>query len=187
MTPAMRGFVRTARALVLLALAFGAGFLTHHVLTPLSPKNVHISGDGADQIATAFFQWPGPDRAQMPEFAEFQVIALRRWQNFEGMTDLRRLCGSACDGSTPVVELRRPSLDGLTRVLLVDVAFFGAGPALDEGTAIEDHVLSCIAGFIRRVHQYAPPKITKCDVPEVRHAWRLRLRTPQPPRSLFSL
>ncbi|SFJ35029.1 hypothetical protein [Jannaschia pohangensis] len=181
MTPPTRGFVRTARAAVFLGLAFAAGLVVRGAFVPAVPQTLHISGDGADQLAEGLFVWRGPDRAADPAFADMQVIALRRWQNLDGLTDLRRLCGVACNGEAPVVLLRRPSLNGMTKVLFIDMGAHGAGSMLDRGEPIPEYLLSCIVQEIWLQWRDEGWKITKCDVQESVDVWRPRLWTPQPP------
>jgi len=162
-------------------LAFAAGVAVRGAFVPSVPLDLHISGDGADQLAEAIFDWPGPDRARDAAFAGMQVIALRRWQNLEGLTDLRRLCGAACNGEVPVVLLRRPSLNGMTKVLFIDMGAHGAGPMLDQAEVIPEYLLSCIAQEIALQRRDDHWKISKCDVQESVAVWRPRLWTPQPP------
>ena len=81
MTRPTRGSARTARTVFLLALAVLAGAGVHRATTPMQPLTVHISGDGATQLADRLFTRPSPARADTPQFATTQVIAVRRWQN----------------------------------------------------------------------------------------------------------
>lgn len=168
----------TARTALLCALAFAAGVLTHRAFTPIRPFDVHISGDGAAQIAAEVFTLPGPERARDPDHAAMQVIAFRRWQNVESMTGLMATCGAACDGTIPVVVLRRPSLDGLTKVLFIDLGAHGAGPALDAGEPMNETLVLCLTGLIQRHLHDLSANVTKCDLQEETEALRPRLRTP---------
>lgn len=111
--------------LVLCALAVVAGALAWRGFLPVTPHDVHVSGDGAAQIAAAVVDDDGPLRAADPARAALEVVTFRRWQNVETVTRPMAACGSACDGTTPVVLLRRPSLDGLTKVLFIDLGVQG--------------------------------------------------------------
>jgi hypothetical protein len=185
MTRRMRGFGRTARRLILLTLAFGFGMMVQRAVTPVVPDTVHISGDGAAQLAEQLFTWPGPSRARDPDFAATQVITVRRWQNLEGLTDLVRMCGAACDGSSGVVTIRRPSLNGRTQVILVNLGDHGAGEMLDAGAPIPEHLAACIVQAIEIARTDGQWKITKCDVQESVTVTRPRVWTPQPPSPGF--
>ncbi len=171
---------RTAlRQTVLCTLAFAAGALAHRAITPVTPLDVHISGDGAAQIARAVFTWPGPARAADPGTAAMEVVAFRRWQNVETMSDLMAVCGSACDDAAPVILLRRPSPAGLTKVLFIDLGALGAGRALDGGVPMDGATVACIAALIdRHLDDRAQADPTCGTLPEI-EAFRPRLRWPR--------
>lgn len=181
MTPPTRVFGRTARRLIPLALAFLAGAVAHRAVTPIQPHTVHISGDGAAQLAESLFTWPGPARVRDPQFATTQVITVRRWQNLEGLVDLVRLCGAACDGSAGVVTIRRPALNGLSQIILVNLSDHGAGEMLDEGAPLPEHITSCVVQAIEIARTDGQWKISKCDSRESVTVTRPRLWTPRPP------
>ncbi|SDY73625.1 hypothetical protein SAMN05444004_1035 [Jannaschia faecimaris] len=180
MTRRTRGFAKTVKRLILLILAFAAGAATHRAITPISPHDVHVSGDGAAQLAEALFTWPGPERAGDAAIATTQVITVRRWQNLEGLTDIARLCGVACDGRAGVVILRRPSLNGLTRVVLVNLGNYGAGEMLDAGQPMPDQIVACVVQGIETARNDGRVNVTECDVPEHVTLLRPRLWTPRP-------
>lgn len=140
----------TGRVALVCALAIGAGVLGWRGFTPVAPFDVHISGDGSAQITGAIFGPGDLPRADDPATAALEVVTFRRWQNIETMTDLMRVCGAACDGSAPVVVLRRPSLNGLTKVLFIDLGAQRGGPALDAGEPMEEITLNCVGRLISR-------------------------------------
>lgn len=181
MTPRTRVFGRTARRLIPLALAFLAGFGAHGAVTPIQPHTVHLSGDGAAQLAESLFTWPGPDRARDPRFATTQVITVRRWQNLEGLTEVVRLCGAACDGSAGVVTIRRPALNGLMQLILVNLGDHGAGQMLDEGAPIADDIISCAVQAIETARTGGSWNVTQCDVQHSVTVTRPRLWSPEAP------
>ncbi|WP_179378778.1 hypothetical protein [Jannaschia marina] len=180
----MPGYARTARTIFLVLLAFGAGMLWQRAVTPVG-QGVHLSGDGAAQVAEAYFVWPAPTHTREAEYAPTQVVLLRRWQNLEGLEWLARLCGRACAGQTGVVTIRRPAPNGETRVILVNLGAHGAGAMLDAGEPIPEHILSCIVQGIEIARTDGQWKITKCDVPESSRITRPRLWSPQPPAPGF--
>ncbi|MEM7644282.1 MAG: hypothetical protein AAF366_17410 [Pseudomonadota bacterium] len=165
--------VRGAFALV---LAAAMGWAGHGLVTPVHPRQVHVSGDGAAPVGLALSLPRAPSVAS----AELEVVLIRRWQNLEALPDLRRLCRAACDGGADVVRLRRPALNGQTDVLIVDVSAFGAAPALDAGAPIPEDVVGCLGILTTRVWGQTLG-ITKCDLPEIRTVWRPRLLRPRAP------
>lgn len=183
MTPPTRVFGRTARRLIPLALAFLAGFGMHRAMTPIQPHTVHVSGDGAAQLAESLFTWPGPERARDPQFATTQVIAVRRWQNLEGLRDVARLCAAACDGSAGVVTIRRPALNGMTQLILVNLGDHGAGEMLDEAAPMPEHIVSCVVQAIEIARTDGRWRVSKCDVQESVTVTRPRLWSPEKPSS----
>lgn len=185
MTRPMHGFGRTVRAALLLTLAFVTGAVAHRAVTPIAPETVHLSGDGAAQLAADLFVWPGPAQAADPASATTQVITARRWQNLEGLEDVARLCGVACDGRAGIVTIRRPSLNGLTQVILVDLGDHGAGEMLDEGAPIPEEIIGCVIQAIKIARTGGTWKITKCDVPDDVTITRPRFWTPSKPSSGF--
>lgn len=183
MTRQTRVFGRTARRLIPLALAFLAGFGAHRAVTPIEPHTVHLSGDGAAQLTARLFTWPGPARARDPQVATTQVIAVRRWQNLEGLRDVMRLCAAACDGSAGIVTIRRPALNGMTQLILVNLGDHGAGEALDQGAPMPDHIVSCVVQAIEIARTEGRWRVSKCDVQESVTVTRPRLWSPEEPAS----
>lgn len=183
MTPRTRVFGRTARRLIPLALAFWAGFGAHGAVTPIQPHTVHLSGDGAAQLAQRLFTWPGPQASRDPRYATTQVIAVRRWQNLEGLADVARLCGAACDGSAGVVKIRRPALNGMTQLILVNLGDHGAGEMLDQGVRVPDHIVSCVVQAIEIARTGGSWNVTQCDVQHSATVTRPRLWSPEKPSS----
>ena len=181
MIPRTRGSGRTARRLLLLAAGFAAGLAAQRAVTPVRPDDVHLSGDGSAQLAEQLFEWPGPPRAADPATAATQVVTLRRWQNLEGLPDLARLCGAACDGRAGVVTILRPSPGGMTRIVLVDLGDHGAGEQLDGGAPMTAPVVACALRSIDRA-RLGRPADDGAECPEQTHAriLRPRLRRPQP-------
>ena len=169
-----------ARGALIGLLAFAAGWLSHQAVTPIAPFDVHVSGDGSAQIADALFARTGPVRAFAAEDAGLQVVSFRRWQNIETLTSLISACGGACDGAAPVVRLRRPSLNGMTEVLFIDLSAYGAGDALDAGRPMDEGTVDCIAERIARVRYELSTADSKCAVPGLVEITRPRFWTPRP-------
>ena len=174
-------YMALVRRLIVLTLFFVAGATAHKAMTPIQPDTVHLSGDGAEQLAASLFTWPGPMRARDPAFATTQVIAVRRWQNLEGLTQVARLCAAACDGRAGVVTIRRPALNGLTRLILVNLGDHGAGEMIDAAVPIPDHIVACVVQAIEIARTDGRWNITKCDVQGSVMVTRPRLWTPIAP------
>ncbi|WP_281826108.1 hypothetical protein [Jannaschia rubra] len=167
--------MRTARAAALLAAAVVIGGLVRHAVGPVAPITVHVSGDGAVQVAAQVFDGADHVRTDDPHRATVQIVTFRRWQNLEGLSDVMALCGRACDGGADVVVLRRPAINGATRIVLIDLGAMGGGAALDVGRPLPPATLDCAMRAIEGAGS--------CDGISRKAAWRPRLWSPKPGRS----
>ncbi|CUH36166.1 hypothetical protein JSE7799_01185 [Jannaschia seosinensis] len=168
--------MRRVRLVILFAFVLGSGALSVRAFTPVVPTNLHVSGDGAAHLASAIFTRPASlPRAPRAEGAGMQVVALRRWQNLDGLSDLRALCGLACDGGAGVVSIAHISPRGLTRVVILDLSAFGGGAALDAGRPLDPDVADCVADVVQSEMPGPSRGVSRCDPPDIRRVWRPRL------------
>ncbi|KIT14212.1 hypothetical protein [Jannaschia aquimarina] len=171
-----------SRAIILLVLGAVFGWILRGAFVPASPGRLHLSGDGRDAIAAVFFNKTGAWNSADPETADVQVVLLRRWQNLEALPRFGRLCGRVCAERPAAVRIDRPSLNGLTRILIVDLSAFGLGPALDSDASLPGDPLSCLIGLIDRERFAMPPPVLKCEVVDAERIVRPRPWSPRPER-----
>ena len=171
--------MRRLRLSLALAAAFAAGIVLRGAFVMDPAMRLHLSGDGRDAVAAAFFPGSSAGHAETPEVADVQVILLRRWQNLEGLPALARLCGRPCAARPAAGRLDRPSLNGLTRVVILDLSAFGLGAALDEGRLPEAPTLYCVVNHIAREARALPRPAGKCLEGPTAVALRPRLWSPR--------
>ncbi|MEM9796794.1 MAG: hypothetical protein AAF919_09905 [Pseudomonadota bacterium] len=130
---------RAGLSLFLLLVLAGAW-----MFRPGSDGAVHVSGDGAADVL------PGLDMplSADPAGARLEVVLIRRAESLRHVPRLARLCRGRCL-EVAVTVFHRPSLSGLRKIVVLDVAALGGGGSLDRGTGLGGAPAACATEVIR--------------------------------------